>query len=642
MTARPRVGVLGLFLTTIIVPSAALGWLSFRLAQQDQALQAGRLKERLETAVGRATSELQLRISHWDRHLLAVAGEDGPSDWPHMGDAALVWIGNGGFHRVSTEGLPYDPGFQAAIRFAPDALSDVEYLEFVRKDYAAAHESALRLSALLKAEARATALLISARNLRKMGRFADALATYRLLANTPGYEVDQTPAELLALAARCELFSSLGMTQQLHSEARLLDRGLRSGRWRLSRATYRFYRGELEQWIATPDSGDPIRQALAQAACVLWEDWGSGQRAPLSGIRLLSVEGYTILAMWRRIGSRIALLLAGPKFVESQFTSHPVGKGTLEDTRITIVPESDDPPVSSSGPLVVRTVPSGGITWTVSAAPADARREAAAAASRTRLLSLALALLGAVIAASTIFTARALRRESEISQLKSDFVAAVSHDFRTPLTSMMQAAELIAEDRVSDDSQRSAYANLLVRETGRLKGLVDTLIEFARVEEGARAYCLRAIEYGAFFRQVLESFSAEAQAAGYSISAQLPSEDATGQGDHEALARALHNLLLNAMQYSPDCRTIWFEAHREGTSMVIAVRDRGIGVPDREKRRIFRKFARGSNASAVRHQGSGIGLSIVEHVVRAHRGSIRLESAWGKGSKFTLTLPLDG
>ena len=76
MTARPRVGVLGLFLTTIIVPSAALGWLSFRLAQQDQALQAGRLKERLETAVGRATSELQLRISHWDRHLLAVAGED--------------------------------------------------------------------------------------------------------------------------------------------------------------------------------------------------------------------------------------------------------------------------------------------------------------------------------------------------------------------------------------------------------------------------------------------------------------------------------------------------------------------------------------------------------------------------------------
>jgi two-component system sensor histidine kinase SenX3 len=129
-------------------------------------------------------------------------------------------------------------------------------------------------------------------------------------------------------------------------------------------------------------------------------------------------------------------------------------------------------------------------------------------------------------------------------------------------------------------------------------------------------------------------------AAGYRVETTLQSEGARVSADREALGRAIWNLLDNAVKYSPSHKTVWLATAARDGSVEISVRDRGVGVPAEDQRRIFDKFARGANAVASGAKGTGLGLAMVRHIVGAHGGSVRMESTPGAGSTFTITLPL--
>jgi two-component system phosphate regulon sensor histidine kinase PhoR len=262
----------------------------------------------------------------------------------------------------------------------------------------------------------------------------------------------------------------------------------------------------------------------------------------------------------------------------------------------------------------------------------------ALAARRRSLLAGLVAVLMLVVAGS-YFIWRAVNREMAAARLQSDFVSAVSHEFRTPLTTLRQFSELLAEDEeLPRETQRRYHAGQ-VRAVGRLQRLVEALLDFGRMEGGRRPYRLEPMDAGALVLAVTDEFRSEVVERGFTVECSRDAGAAMVQGDAEALGRALYNLLDNAAKYSGDSRRIEVTLRRAQDSVSLGVRDHGVGIPAAEKRRIFQKFVRGSAAKSQGIQGTGIGLAMVRHIVRAHGGSVSVQNTPGAGSTFTIVLP---
>jgi signal transduction histidine kinase len=259
--------------------------------------------------------------------------------------------------------------------------------------------------------------------------------------------------------------------------------------------------------------------------------------------------------------------------------------------------------------------------------------------SQRRFVWLSGTIMILFLMACTYFIARAIRREADVARLQASFVSAVSHEFRSPLTSMRQLSEVLAEGRVLNEARRQMYYETLVSETGRLQRLVETLLDFGKMEAGARRFRFESMEVGNLARQVSAEFTSQIAESGRHIELQGPSEGCTIQGDPEALSLALHNLVDNALKYSPNHPVVWVEWAQENGYVALQVRDKGAGVARSEKKAIFRKFVRGSAAAGGQVKGTGVGLTMVRQIVLAHKGHIRLASEPGWGSTFTMLLP---
>jgi signal transduction histidine kinase len=254
------------------------------------------------------------------------------------------------------------------------------------------------------------------------------------------------------------------------------------------------------------------------------------------------------------------------------------------------------------------------------------------------MLLAGLAILGALILGSGYFTFRGIQRELAAARLQSEFVSAVSHEFRTPLTSMRQLSEMLSKGRVISEDRRQQYYDVLTRESERLHRLVERLLNFGRTEAGAARYHLEPVELGELIRAVAGEFQRQAEHCQVEVS--VDAAPCRIRGEREMLSLALWNLLDNAMKYSPECRTVWISLSRNGAQAAIAVRDQGVGIPRHEQGRIFKKFVRGAGTAALGVKGTDIGLTMVDHAVKAHGGQVRLESEVGRGSTFTIVLPI--
>src|SRR6185295_1339574 len=258
---------------------------------------------------------------------------------------------------------------------------------------------------------------------------------------------------------------------------------------------------------------------------------------------------------------------------------------------------------------------------------------------RSRLVMAGLFTIALLVVGGSYLIGRAVARYLSVDRLESDFVAAVSHEFRTPLTVLRQLSELLAKGRVIDGSVRQQYYEVLEQESTRLQRLVEGLLKFGRMEAGAIHYEFERIDSAELLRSLVEDFGREAGRHGCSVELNVNDAAPPARADREALICVIWNLMDNAMKYSPDCRTVWVDLGRENGRVAIRVRDRGIGIPYEDQKRIFEKFFRGESASTLGVQGTGIGLAVVRQIVARHGGEIRLESEPGAGSVFTVLLP---
>jgi two-component system phosphate regulon sensor histidine kinase PhoR len=195
----------------------------------------------------------------------------------------------------------------------------------------------------------------------------------------------------------------------------------------------------------------------------------------------------------------------------------------------------------------------------------------------------------------------------------------------------------LIENRAGNADGQRNYFEAQARATERLRRLVESLLDFGRMEVGAKPYQLQRLDAKQFVGEVVEEFQREVP--GCSVELDVPDEAVEVQADPDALTNALWNLLDNAVKYSPQSRNVWVKVERQESEIAISVRDEGIGVPRGEQKAIFRKFVRGAAAQSNDFKGAGIGLSMVTHIVEAHHGRVSVKSTPGLGSTFTIYLP---
>lgn len=248
-------------------------------------------------------------------------------------------------------------------------------------------------------------------------------------------------------------------------------------------------------------------------------------------------------------------------------------------------------------------------------------------------------MLAGIMALGVFFVARAAAREVRVAEMKSTFVSSVSHDLKTPLALIQLFAETLELGRLKNTERAHEYYRIINSEARKLTRLINNLLDFSKIEAGLRRYKREPVNLAEVTRHVLESLDSQFRHNQYTVTSRL-APDVPVLIDAEAAEQALENLLSNAMKYSPDHREIIVEVDRAGGYGIVRVRDRGIGIPPRLQRKIFRKFYRIQTDAGSGPQGTGLGLAIVDHVMRGHGGFVRVESEAGRGSTFTLHFPL--
>ena len=258
------------------------------------------------------------------------------------------------------------------------------------------------------------------------------------------------------------------------------------------------------------------------------------------------------------------------------------------------------------------------------------------------LFTGALGVLVGVIVAGIVTTWRLMRRETEMARLKSDFVANVSHDLKTPLSVIRMFAETLEMGRVTDEGRRQEYYRVITREGERLSRLIDNVLDFSRIEGGRQTYAMTPTAVEPLVRATLEAFAYPLAQHGFKVEVSVAADLPEVTMDADAVGQALANLIDNAIKYSGDERAMTVEARVSEGQLVIAVSDRGLGIAHEEQAKIFEKFYRVGRSDTQGRRGSGVGLALVRHIAEAHGGEVTVESAPGEGSRFSLRLPLGG
>ena len=246
-----------------------------------------------------------------------------------------------------------------------------------------------------------------------------------------------------------------------------------------------------------------------------------------------------------------------------------------------------------------------------------------------------------ILTFGAILISRTLSQEMEILKIKSDFVSSVSHELKTPLTSIKALIERLKEGKVKDSEKMMEYYSIISHDTEKLTRLVKNILDFSKIEEGKMEYEFEETDIPPLVRQQLKSFRQDEIHKDVKIFAHIAENIPPIQADSDALARAVNNLLNNAVKFSPQNPEIYVDVRCEEDDLKISVKDRGIGISEEEIDKIFDKFYQGKNALRQTVKGTGLGLTLVRHIAEAHGGGVAVESIPGQGSTFSLILPLN-
>jgi len=250
-----------------------------------------------------------------------------------------------------------------------------------------------------------------------------------------------------------------------------------------------------------------------------------------------------------------------------------------------------------------------------------------------------LGALSLLLAGGLILTYRNVSKEIALARIKSDFVSNVSHELRTPLALIRLYAETLEMGRLKNPEKYHEYYQIIRKESERLSSLINNILDFSRIEAGRKEYDFRETDLRELVCNTMESYRYQIEQQGFTLEEKIDPVPPM-KVDREAVTRSLVNLVNNALKYSQDQKYIGVNLYRDNGSVKLEVVDHGIGIPKIEQPKIFEKFYRVGDPLVHNTKGSGLGLSLVQHIVHAHGGAVQVESTPGRGSKFIISIPV--
>jgi signal transduction histidine kinase len=620
-----------LFLAALGAPCVLLIGLTLRLLAQERELAEKRHADDRRRLATDIRQDLLARVTRLRVDLLekpAAADGDG------HGAVPLAFVA-----RVDGDAVVFPWDVEPAAPAQPpafvNAIRSGEREEFTQRAYADAAKSygAASRAAVTPAQ-RAIAQLALARVLERDGRTDRAHSAYVTLAQTPADAVDDQQIPLGLYAARRLIDSPHLAASDLTTAAAVLRTVLQAGSGLNPTAVYMardvagalvdrardagVHGAAMELGRAANNRADYTEQMLALQ---------SAFPAILGRARGVSANGEVV---WVPFGQADATWLVGTGVREPAVTAFRIGPlvdsvPVLKRRGATIVVSPDGEPLG--GPF-----PGLSLRFDPAAAPGEEPLQ------RSVLVSVLLLVVGVTVAGGYLFW-RDTRRELRLAAMRAQFVSSVSHELRTPLTAIRMFAETLLLGRAAREDTRADYLQTIVSESERLTRLLDNVLDFAKIEAGRKRYHLRPCSPADVVRSAASTMGDLLARNEFKLHISVDEETSLVLADRDALEQALLNLLSNAVKYSGRGREIQLRVRSGDGRVVIDVADTGIGIPPVEQSRIFEKFYRVNDPEHASIPGTGLGLTLVAHVVAAHHGDIQVRSEVGHGTTFSIVLP---
>jgi signal transduction histidine kinase len=574
---------------------------------------------------------------------------------------------------------PADPSESAEIQVA-------QRLEFQQKNYPralAAYRQALKRAN----DPRLVGIILNAvaRVQKKSGLLKEAVSTYENIVREHGGVV--IPGGLpLGPSAALEI---CGLSREFEDFAKSLQtsvglyRSLLRRDWNLERAEFEYFieraRSHIETFFSSPPPGLDLQPIKSE-----FQDLGAEETAQrIRTERMLAFEQGAAPALEAKTAggpeasnpsfARLALDIGNLSFLVSierptaragnasdrtwgiiidaeRLRENTLGQAlrdrfpsgetswAVKGRDGSVILASENP---TSGPVTFRTnFVSNAPDWTLEFHQAPPRLLKAFLLSRRGLYSLVFLLIAGILIFGLILTIRSVSHELELARMKSDFVSTVSHEFKSPLTSIRQLAEMLQSGRVPSEERRQKYYDVLLEQSERLALLTDNILSLAKIEEGRAEFTFETTDISVLLTEVVTSIQERVRHEGFDIGLDVEGPIPLLAVDRTALSQAVTNLVDNAIKYSGDSRRISVSASLEEQAVAIAVQDFGIGIKKEDIDRVFERFYRGGDELTRTVKGSGLGLTLVREIVAAHRGKVHVESEPGRGSVFSIRLPL--
>ncbi len=655
-----------LFVAAILIPGSILAWFSIQNARSQKELAEKRLLEEEERLAAELRALLQAELLRCATVFFSVADEAYPdlqnialsSDSDSYVAQAFALDKNGQFvwpryaeSITSRYAVPESEQFLAAISRAEKAEFTEKNLEEAAGMYRNAQKTASHDAT------RATAINSLARVLAKSGRAEQAMAQYEILLERYGSVQDDNGISFARYALHQLMLISLRDPGVLSSRiANFLSR-LESGKTPLTGQTEPFLR-EVEEWLGhnpgavsngvTREKIGLIRNRLsfvtrnARLSDLLKGNQSGGSSAlalgPFEAVCGRLEDGSSLCVIHRDatraeiIGFQVALEPLRSSLLKraSEFTTSPAMEVSVTAGGETAATADPAPLVRELSPFLPE--------WRMTVRPQDPEFISGYVSRQRWIYGTTLALLAAGMVLGVVLVLRDLSRERRLSQMRTDFVANVTHELKTPLTSIRMFAETLRMKRARSETEQQECLDVIVGETQRLSRLINTVLDFSKIERGQKRYRMAEVNVSEVAQSTLNTLKYSLEEQGFGLEAQIE-PGLCAFGDADALEQAMLNLIDNAVKYSRENKSVSIGLWAQDGRIFFRVTDRGIGIREADLGRIFEKFYRG-HAETVRDTGgAGLGLTVVRHIVVAHQGKIEVQSKVGEGSSFTISLP---
>lgn len=640
-----------LFLVAVIVPAVVLVALSLRMIGQERELTEKRVADEQRRRVSEIRQQLLTRLERIKlKQVSALASQNNRITTAGYEDPELVLVGSVENNQLL---LPWDEN--RAVEEFQQLLSEPDFArrihqgeqeELEAKHFAKAADSYRQTMNAAHASAQAAyARLLLARALARSGGQSEAIAHYKKILALPSELVDEQGVPLSLYAAGRLL--EIGVEHQAVLER--IRAELNTNRWLPPTESYilREVANKLAETAPDNTISEAARQAQQQIsrrirelerAMALQKDFPNLKLMPVGANQSRAPEPlwipygeqtWLVSLATELAGARSAVIVVRADSVLASLDAN--ARGNNLGDKIKFITGSE-----SAGESLGENFPGLRV-----ALGDDESSQSRRWTPQRSFYFLALLLVLCVTSFGAYLLWRDVRRELRLAELRSQFVSSVSHELKTPLTAIRMFAETLRLGRSTDQQTQTEYLDTIINESERLTRLLNNVLDFSQIEQGLKTYHLAPTSLGEIVHMAARAMEYPLAQQGFELRLDVENSLPAVNADGDALQQAILNLLTNAMKYSGTSREIDLRLQRQNGQAIIQVTDYGVGIAPEEQGPIFDNFYRVLTPESKLIPGTGLGLTLVAHVAKAHGGSVEVQSTPGAGSTFSIHLPLE-